>query len=77
MLRGGVGQKIVGDRFLMDVDASERHWIKSTSTGYIMRGHHSKIVMTEYRKIGDCVILMAECLAVRETTIKTSQKCIQ
>lgn len=61
----------------INVDASKRHWITSTSIGYVMRDQHSKIIMMESRRIGDCVILMAECLVVRETNIKASHKGIQ
>lgn len=44
----------------INVDVSKRHWIKSTWIEYVMRDHHSEIVMTKSRRIGDCAILLAE-----------------
>lgn len=48
--------------------------MKSTLVGYVTRDHHSKVVLKESRRIIDCAILMVECLTVRQTIFKTSQK---
>lgn len=58
----------------VNVDASRRHWMKSTSISYIMRDHHSKVIGIDSKTIGDCVILMAVCLAVHEAIRKAGQK---
>lgn len=51
--------------------------MKLTSTRYLMREHHSKVVMKENIRISDCAIIMAECLVVRVAIRKVSQKGIQ
>lgn len=48
--------------------------MKSTLIGYIMGDHHSRVVVTENKTIGDCDILVAECLAVQEAFRKASPK---
>lgn len=51
--------------------------MKSTSIGYVVRNHHPKVVMAESKRNGDCAILVAKYLAVREVIFKASQKGIQ
>lgn len=60
--------------FKVNVDASRRHWMKSTWIGYNMRDHHSKIVMARSKMIGECDILVAECLIMREEILKASRR---
>lgn len=48
--------------------------MKSKLIGYVIRDHHLKIVMAESKSIGDCAILVVECLAFREVILKTSRK---
>lgn len=42
--------------------------------GYVMRDHHSKILMMESKSIGNCDILVAKCLVICEALLKASQK---
>lgn len=58
------------------MDASRRLCTKLASIGYIIRGNSSNIIMTKSKRLGDCPILRAECLAVQETILIAIQKAI-
>lgn len=77
----GVHRSFNGDRLVMagkmNVDASWRHWIKSTSIVYIMRDNHYNVIMAKSKRIEDCSIVVAECLAMREAILMASQEDIQ
>lgn len=60
-----------------NVDASMRDFTRSASVGYVVRDHHAIVIMIKRKQIGDCVIQVAECLAVCETTIMAIKKNLQ
>lgn len=55
-------------------DMYGRHFIKSTSIGYIPRDNHVIIFMTKGKQIKDCFVIIAECLAMCETILITIEK---
>lgn len=47
--------------------------IKSASLAYIMRDHHLNIIVAKDKRLGDCPMLVVECLAMREATLLNSE----
>lgn len=56
-----------------NTDAPRKLSRKSASIGYVMRHDYAKIIMEKGEEIGDCPLLIAECVVVRKAII-TFQK---
>lgn len=55
----------------INVNASRRHRLVSTSIGYIIRDSNARIIITNNKNLRDCLILVPECKVIRHTIIMT------
>lgn len=55
----------------MNVDASKRHHSCMMAMGYIMRYKKARVIMATKKSIGDYLIIVAECEAMRQAIILT------
>lgn len=51
------------------IDASRIPSKRPTLLGYSMKDNQARILITKCKKLGYCNIIVAECLAVRETIL--------
>lgn len=54
----------------INVDASRRDDVRSSSIGFIMQDYDAGTLMTYGGRLGDCPVVVAECEAIRQAIIK-------
>lgn len=62
------------ERIKTNVDASRRQCTKLASISYVMRDNRLNVIMAKSKRLGDCSILAAKCLAMKEAILKVIQK---
>lgn len=55
----------------INVDASRRDELRSSTIGFITQDYEARTLMTYGRRIGDCPVVVVECEAVRQALLKT------
>lgn len=57
----------------VNVDASRRPSTGTTTIGYVMKDKGGPTTLAEGKQIGDCLILVVECLAIQEALVVAPQ----
>lgn len=61
----------------INIDASKRHSEKTTLIEYISIDNQDNIIMAKVKQIGDYLMLVAVCVAVREAMVVAVQKILE